>query len=270
MSGFELFDGDTKMRITNGSRTVFTTDGTLINLLPPAYDLNTTLTVAFPDIVKDFQYNWRHGFDYTALGDRVAFDSFCVCNLTARPQEYEVESTIVAAPPGADIFVGRLSLARTLAPTHSWNGVAIQPKQPMGVHIPFVSGSLLIEAEVGIARAFSIFVSGGNLRLNIEQSVCTAPGGWGLYGTAFHHISNPNDGGGGENVYGAAPGIPIIQVSTVNVAAVSMDADLFSWNWDQRTRYGVGANQCPLPNYASYNYSSTYQVNLTGSFGRRS
>jgi hypothetical protein len=271
--GFELFDGDTKMRITNGARTVFTTDGTLINLLPPAYDLNTTLTVAFPDIVKDFQYNWRHGFDYTAPpgGTKmVAFDSFCVCNLTARPQEYETESTIVAAPAGADIFVGKVTLTRTAAPSHTWNSVAIQPKQPTGVAIPFISGSLLMEAEVGLARAFSIFVSGGNLRLNIEQSVCTAPGGWGLYGTAFHWLSNPNDGGGGEHVYGSAPGLPILQVSTVNVPAVAMEADIFSWNWDQRTRYGVGANQCPLPNYASYNYSSTYSVALTGSFGRRS
>lgn len=273
MSGFELFDGDTKMRITNGSRTVFTTDGTLINLLPPAYDLNTTVTVSFPDIVKDFMYNWRHGFDYTnppGGTKMVAFDSFCVCHLTARPQEYEVESTIIAAPPGADIFVGKVVLTRTAAPSHTWNGVAIQPKQAMGVSIPFISGSLLMEAEVGIARACSIFVCGGNLRLNVEQSVSTPPGGWGLYGTAFHHISNPNDGGGGENVYGAAPGLSIIQVSTVNVPAVAMEADLFSWNWDQRTRYGVGANQCPLPDYASYNYSSTYSVALTGSFGRRS
>lgn len=270
MSGFELFDGDTKMRITNGGRTVFTTDGTLINLLPPAYDLNTTLTVAFPDIVKDFQYNWRHGFDYTSGGGGlVAFDSFCVCNLTARPQEYETESTIVAAPAGADIFVGKVTLTRTGAPSHTWNSVAIQPKQPTGVAIPFISGSLLMEAEVGLARAFSIFVSGGNLRLNVEQSVCTAPGGWGLYGSAFNWLS-PADGGGGEHVYGAAAGLPILQVSTNNVAAQSEAADLFNRRWDQRTRYGVGANQCALPNYASYNYSSTYSVALTGSFGRRS
>ena len=269
MSGFELFDGNTKMRITNGSRTVFTTDGTLINLLPPAYDISTTLWVAFPDINKDYQYNWRHGFDYTALPTKmVAFDSFCVCNLTALPQEYEAESTIAAAPAGADIFVGQLALARTVAPSHTWNGVTIQPKQPTGVSIPFVSGSLLMEAEVGLARAFSIFVAGGNLRLNVEQSVCKAPGGWGLYGSAFNWLS-PADGGGGENVYGSVAGLPILQVSTNNVAAQAEAADLFNRRWDQRTRIGF-PNACPLPNWASYNYSSTYQVNLTGSFGRRS
>lgn len=270
MSGFELFNSDTKMRITNGSRTVFTTDGTLINLLPPAYDISLTFPFSFPDILKDFQYNWRHGFDYTSGGGGlVAFDSACFCLLTALPQEYETESNIAVAPTGADIFVGKLVLSRTAAPSHQWNGVSIQPKQPMGVWIPFVSGSLLLEAEVGLARACSIFVSGGMLKFNVEHSVSTPPGGWGLYGGAFNWLA-PADGGGGENVFGAAAGLPIIQNSVVNVPAQSEAADLFNRRWDQRTRYGVGANQCPLPVYSAYNYSSTYQLTVTGSFGRRS
>lgn len=271
MSGIELFSANSKMRITNGLRTVFTTDGTLINLLPPAYDISLTFPFTFPDITKDFQYNWRHGFDYTSGGGgMVAFDSFCVCNLTARPQEFEQQTDIATVPTGADIFVGRLALSRTAAPSHTWNGLAIAPKQPMDAWIPFVSGSLLLEAEVGLARACSIFVNSGMLKFNWQHSVATPPGGYGaVYGTAFNWLA-PTDGGGGEHVYGSAPGIPIIQVSTVNVPAVSEAADLFNRRWDQRTRYSVGANQCPLPNYASYNYSSTYQITVTGSFGRRS
>lgn len=270
MSGFELFDDETKMRITLGSRTVFTTDGTLINLLPPAFDISVTTPISFPDILKDFHYNWRHGFDYTSGGGGlVAFDSACFCNLTALPQEFQNQADIATAPVGADIFVGKLILTRTHAPSHTWNGVAIQPKQPQGLQIPFVSGSLLLEAEVGLTRACSIFVSGGLLKLNWQQSVSTPPGGWVLYGSAFNWLA-PADGGGGENVFGSAAGLPILQVSTVNVPAVSEAADLFNRRWDQRTRYGVGANQCPLPSYGSYDYGSTYQITVTGSFGRRS
>lgn len=268
MSGFELFDGDTKMRILYGSRTVLTTDGVMVNLLPPGYDINASFNIVFPDINKDYYYSWRHLFDYTALGNSVAYDSSCSTWLTALPQEFADETNIVAAPPGADIFIGKIKLNRTAAPSHTWNGQDLTPLQPMNVEIPFVSGSLLMECSIGLTRAFSVYVSGGFLKLHRQHSVSTAPGGWGMFGGSFNYLS-PADGGGGENVFGSTAGIPVVQFDLVNVPSAVRTADLFSDPYDARTRRG-GPNQCAIPNPSSYNFSSTYQAILTGSFGRRS
>lgn len=269
MSGFELFDGDTKMRVTYGARTVLTTDGTLINLLPPSEDISETFNIVFPDFSKDYVYNWRHLFSYSSLGGQVAYNSACATALSTPPQSFAQETVIRAAPSGTDFFVGQITINRTVAPSHTWNAATIQPLQPMGVSIPFVSGSLLIEAVFGMARAFSIYVSGGQLRLHRQQSVSTPPGGWGIYGTQFNTF-NPQNGGGGENVNGGNAGIPVLQVdSRSNVANVIPFNIATNPAYDQRSRRG-GPNACTIPNPSNYNYGSTYQATLTGSFGRRS
>lgn len=268
MSGFELFDGDTKMRITYDDRTVMTTDGTLINLLPPEYDISETFNIVFPDIVKDYLYNWRHIFSYTSLGEMVGYDSGCTTMLTACPQEFDQTTNIVSSPPDADIFVGAIRLTRTVAPSHNWAEVEIEPLPPMGVEIPFISGSVLVETALGMARAFSIYVDGGFLKLNRQHSVSTAPGGWDFYGTQFNNL-NPQSGGGGENVNGGTRGIPILHRQTVNVPSFQQNASLLSPPYDGRTRRG-GPAACEIPNPSAYNYGSTYQAILTGSFGRRS
>lgn len=271
MSGLELFNSNTEMRITYGSRTVLTTEGTLINLLPSSYDINQTFNIVFPDIIKGYYYAWRHIFSYTSLGNSVGYDSFCATQLTACPQEFDQTTTIVAAPTGADIFIGKIRLNRIVAPSHTWNGAVIQPLQPMGVDIPLVSGSLLMESVIGMSRACSVYVSGGNLVLNREQSVATAPGGWNMFGTSYNYL-NPQNGGGGENVHGGTAGIAILQFDSVNVPSdVVSPANnpAYVYAYDQRTRIG-GPNACAIPNPSSYNYSSTYQAVLTGSFGRRS
>lgn len=270
MSGFELFDGDTKMRVTYGPRTVLTTDGTLINLLPPSQDVNTTVSAVFPDFSKNYLYNWRHSFSYG--GGNVAYNSGCAVSLTIPPQQWSEETNIVAAPSGADIFVGRLTLTRTAAPNSQWNGENLDPLQPMGVSIPFISGSLLMEAKLGMARALSVYVSGGQLKLHRQQSVSTPPGGWGTYGNSYNSIS-PNSGSGGENVNGGVQGIPVLQTSSKVLSAYTRDGGIGAPSYDERARLGasvVGHDPCPLPNYSSYNYASTYQVTISGAFGRRS
>ncbi|KKB09414.1 hypothetical protein [Devosia chinhatensis] len=272
MSGLELFDGDTKIRITYGARTVFTTDGTLINLLPQSMDISETFNVVFPDFSKDYVYNWRHVFSYSSLANAVGYQSGCATALTIPKQDFAQETTIVAAPADADIFVGRIQLTRTSAPSNQWNGENIDPLQPMGVSIPFISGSLLMEAKFGMARACSIYVSGGALKLHRQQSVSEPPSGWGIYGTEFIYTAAAS-GSGGENVNGGTPGMPVLQIDSRVSAPYQETAGLFADQYSERSRRGytgVGANVCTIPNPASYNYGSTYQAVLTGSFGRRS
>lgn len=270
MSGFELFDGDTKMKITLGSRTVMTTDGTLINLLPPSQDVNITFSVSFPDFSKDYVYNWQHFFSYG--GGNVAYNSACAVAVTIPAQEWAQETNILAAPSGADIFVGRLSAIRTVAPTHGWNGEDLTPLQPMGVVIPFISGSLLMEAKLGMARAMSIYVAGGQLKLHRQQSVSTPPGGWGLYGDQYNAIS-PNSGSGGENVNGGAQGLPVLQTATKTLTSYTRSGGIGAPSYDERARRTAsvsGHDPCPLPNLSVYSYATAYSVTLTGAFGRRS
>lgn len=269
MSGFEIFDGDTKMRITEGARTVLTTDGTLINLLSDTISL--PFNIVFPDFTKNYLYNWQHVFSYTSLGDSVGYDSGCVVQLTAPKQDFAQETNLVAVPSGADIFIGEITLNRTDAPSHTWNAATIVPLQPMGSPIPLVSGSLLMEAAFGMVRACSVYVSGGQLKLHRQQSVSTPPGGWGAYGNSYNWAA-PSSGSGGENVNGGSQGIPILQTATGNVDSYVVSPasnPVGTVPYDERTRRG-GPNACPLPNFASYNYGSTYAATLVGSFGRRS
>jgi hypothetical protein len=270
MKGFELYNGNQDFRVLDGARTVLTTQGTLINLLPPAYDVGLTFNIVFPDFSKDYLYGWKHRFDYTSLGNAVGYDSFCNTQLTIPAQNFVDEINLIAAPTSSDIFVGSIVLNRISAPSHTWAGTSIDPLQPMGVKIPFVSGSVLTEAEFGMVRAFSIYVSGGQLKLHRQQSVSTPPEGWGLFGQQYNWNA-PSSGGGGENVNGGAAGIPVLQVDTQNVESTSVSpaTSTFAPIYDQRTRRGF-ANACAIPNPANYNYGSTYQAILTGAFGRRS
>lgn len=264
MSGFELFDGDTKMRITEGSRVVLTTDGTLINLLPTS--VNLSFNIVYPDFTKDYLYNWRHRFDYTSLGNMVGYDSGCITQQTVPKQDFSDEINLIAAPAGADIFIGTIVLNRTIAPTHTWNAVSIAPLQPTGVGIPLVSGSLLMEAAFGMVRACSIYVSSGQLKLHRQQSVSEPPGGWGLFGDGFNYF-NPASGGGGENVFGSVAGIPVIGIDVRDVDSVTVPAGISAPVYDARTRRG-GIAACSTT--LTTNYSSTYSATLTGAFGRRS
>lgn len=274
MSGLELFNDNTEIKITYGDRTVLTTEGTLINLLPPSYDISYTFNITFPDIIKGYWYWWRHAFSWTSLGSTVAYDSSCLTTLTACPQEFEEVTNIVSVPSGADFFSGKIRFSRTVSPSHTWDGSVIQPLQPISVDIPLIgSSSFLMESVFGFSRACSIYISDGQLKLNREQSVSVPPGGWNFYGNAFSSLS-PSSGSGGENVHGGTAGIPILQFALNNVPSYEISNPNFTAPaYDERTRRGytgTGANVCPIPNPSDYNYGSTYQAILTGSFGRRS
>jgi len=268
MKGFELYNGNQDFRVVDGSRTVLTTQGMLVNLLPPAYDISMTFDVAFPDFAKDYRYQWQHLFE-GPVGGQVRYNSGALTELTIIKQEADAETNLMASPSNTDIFVGSIVMNRTNSPSHSWGGSSIDPLQPMGKKISFVSGSLQVEAEFGMARVFSIYVSGGQLKLHWEQSVSEPPGGWNsVYGVIFDYTSGYQYNGGGENVYGSNPGISV-QLAHTKLCTQFFRAPFPPMYYDERARRG-GAEPCALPNPSDYDYSSTYQVTLTGAFGRRS
>lgn len=271
MKGFQLYNGGQDFRIIDGTRTVLTTEGMLVNLLPPSEDINLSFNVVFPDFTKDYLYAYSHLFSYSL--STVGYDSACQTQLTIPQQSFADEVNLMIAPASSDIFVGSIVMNRIAGPSNSWGGSSIDPLQPQNVKIPFVSGSLLVEAEFGMSRAFSIYVSGGQLKLHRQQSVSTAPGGWDAPGTFFGESYSFNGsvltGGGGGNYYGSQPGIPVVALPVVNVPSFTVPDNITAPPRDTRTAPG-GANACPIPNPASYNFGSTYAVTLAGAFGRRS
>ncbi len=255
--------------IRNGSRVVSTTNGTLVNLLPAANDYSSTINVVFPDFTKDYLYNWNWVNDYFANpngANSVAEDNTCTTQVTVVPQEWSDTTVLAAAPSGADIFVAMVRLNRTVNPSHSWGGSAIGVLPPANVWLPF-TGSVLVEAEVGMCRAFSLYLSGGNLVLHRQQSVGVPPGGWGTYGNSGFSFFAPADGTGGENVYGSAQGIPVVQIDQQDSAATIESVNLLTPQFKTNHRRG-GANACSVS--LSTNFGSTYSVEITGKFGRRS
>ncbi|WP_297105120.1 hypothetical protein [uncultured Devosia sp.] len=260
--GFSIVDG--QIVIEKDGRIVSTTDGTLVNLLPEAYDFESTINVVFPDFTKDYAYNWQWANDYNV--GLVAQDNACATAISVPAQEWSSETDLADAPTGADIFVGRVRINRTVAPSHTWGSNAIELVQPSNVWIPF-SGSLLMEAEVGMARAFSLYLSGGKLKLHRQQSVSVPPGGWGSYGGAGFNWTAPADSNGGEWVYGTSPGIPVVEIETKNSPGTIEDADMFAPLYKTTHRRG-GSDACSTS--LSTNFSSTYQVEVVGKFGRRS
>ncbi len=256
MSRLDIQGGD--IEITTGARKVWGTDGVLVNLLPPAFDYTTTITVAFPDFTKDYAYNWW----WTIIGpvaSQWSHDNGCTTQVTIPPQEWEETTVLAAAPAGADIFLSRVRITRTGSPTHAWGGSTVQMLPPSNVWLPF-SGSVLMEAELGMARAFSLYLSGGNLVLHRQQSVANPPGGFGEYGswTPFGNSF------GGEWVFGVQPGIPVVPIQ-------SRDSDPnFETNKGlPKGNHRRGGGDACSTNLAT-NFASTYQVEIVGKFGRRS
>ena len=263
--GFSIIDG--QMVIEKDGRIVSTTEGTLVNLLPSAYDFEDTISVVFPDFTKDYAYNWQWLNDYNSFADTVAQDNSCTSAVSVPAQEWSSETDIADIPSGVDFVFGLVRINRTAAPSHSWGGNTIEMVQPSNVWIPF-SGSLLLEAEVGMVRAFSIYQSGGKLKLHRQQSVCTPPGGWGSYGDPGFSGFSPADGNGGEWLYGSSPGLPVVTIQTRDSAPNIEEVFTVGMpDYKENHRLG-GADACSTS--LSTNFSSTYQVEVVAKFGRRS
>ena len=273
MSGISIEGG--QIVITNGSRTVATTEGTLLQFLTD--EQTFTANIDFPNANKSqlYQFQWQiqrnPGPSYFAI--RIARSV-----VGALPQEWANTIVLGAAPAGADLFVGRISMTRTIAPSHTWLTQNISPVIPQGVFMPTNGGTMLVEAAAGIARAMTIDVQGGNLVARLQHSVGPAAGNFRQIGTMPpvaptssippNHITS-----GAENVAVGGAALPVWWTDSapyyLNEGAEnpSVGPTGGAALWCRYAAYG-------WPNAVSYtdptDYSTRYAITVKGRFGRRS
>jgi len=293
INGFDLSPG-ADMIIGKDGRTVFTSAGRMATLLPSANDFGTdaspqSVTLTYADVSKGWLYNWRWQSNYVAgssgqqynLGERG--DTF----ISAFAGESSSTTILTAAPADCNVFIGKVKLSRPTAPNKTWLGNTIAVKPPENVWIPF-NGSLLLEEQVGLARAFSIYIDGsGNLVLHQQQSVSVPPAfsetDTGDH-TLYYGASSGPDGthsttaSGGEWAHsgasGAAIGLPVYNDASLSVAKTYL-VSLFTpgvGNPDNRCRRTtnsafVGSQAAPVSPDPT-NYSSVYSLQIAGKFGR--
>lgn len=258
-----------KIVITNDGRTVSTTDGTLVNFLttPQNYNVNAV----YPDAAKAGVYSWTGRYIKVSANLRVMV--WGTYGVGAVPQEYSFDYNLGAAPAGADIFLGRISLSRTVSPTHNWGSRPLTPLIPQGVYMP-INGSLMVEQGFGIARAMSVYISGGSLILNVQHSVSVGSGGyrsWGPQEAPFPPPAGNVDGSGGRNDYdGGTPPLLVYSPTTSPGRKFTdfqnpggAEATVY-YTWHRRDGNDPAVYSDPT------NFSSTYAVNVQGRFGRRS
>lgn len=269
-----------KFTIVNGSRTVTTTDGTLVCLLPTLYSWTvaggTQKTVTFPDPPSDYIYAWRgkddRGFNPAPdEPDSHAQNNTAQVFFTRTPQEYESSQTLMAAPAGADIFIGLVRLSRTTSPSHTWYGRSLNVLQKESQWIPW-QGSGLMEAAVDLARAMHLVIEGGNLVLVTEQSVGPACGGaaheWGDY-PASSIFTTTGDNEGGNFVVGSTAGF-VVWTSTSSPYRKSSNRTIDTdGNPADFTTHQIGGSD-PVTTTDPTDYASVYTVEVKGYFGRRS
>jgi hypothetical protein len=253
------------LTVTEAGVPVFDPAHRLVSMLPATEDLSLTVPIVFPDFTKDYAYSWTWVNDYNSFAGEVAEDNSCSTKVTVIEQDWAAETDLATLPDGINIVFMLGRLTRTVAPSHSWGGSTIEVRAKTGVWLPW-SGSVLVEAEIDMSRAFSIKVEDGVLKLHREQSVGPPPGGWGSYGGPPFSFISPSDGSGGEFVYGSAPGLGVVDIETRNSAASIHDADLFAPNYKETHRRG-GSAACSTN--LSTNFSSTYQLELICKLGRR-
>lgn len=246
----ELLITDGKITVRQNDRMAFTTDGTLINLLPATSDLNLTdIDVTFPQFATSDCYYWSGQY---VGGVRT---EGCQTAITAIPQEWNnFGSPVVlgAVPSGLVDFLDVLVWPRRINTPSTWMGQAIaQPVTPPSGGWIDGSGSMLIESALGMQRSASVVIQDGNVVLLMQQSVSAAPGGY---------TNNPAQNQG--RTHGAnGAGLPV-------------------FNRDQRDPYlggdpylqfvyrRDGLAPCATNNIT--NYASNWRFDFRIAFGRRS
>jgi len=269
--GFQIDVATSKMEFVNGARTVQTTVGKLITLLPTEYTF-LAQTLTFPDFTKDELYMWTTSNRLQPLSSPSKYQhgESCAVMITAVPQEYSNVATLMAAPSGVDFFMGWAKISRTTAPANTWQGrtLAVLPVENQWMPI---SGAMsaLMEAEVGMARAMHIYISGGNLVMEAEQSVGAATGGYtgntnGVSGFSRYDGLNYNDRG--NALYSTTQGIPIYNRDSKSYGYTTPAGGSITTVWDTYERGGSS----PCARTDTTNYQSIYSVDIKGRFGRRS
>lgn len=254
-----------KLTITNGSRVVSTTDGTLVCLQQTLHAFNDKV-MNFPDFTKDEAYVWTYSGKDVPLSDPDThqFGESCTCFITALPQEYSTSTTLMAAPAGADFFIGQMRVARSTAPLSTWMGRSLVVLPIENQWLP-VNGALsvLLEAEINMCRALHLYINNArNLVLEVEQSVGPAMGGYGNF--SHGAVSIGSSGDGGSILQKTTKGTPILLRSA---KAYGYTDPTTSFLTPQKyARDGVS----PCARSDNTEYKSVYSVDVQGVFGRRS
>jgi len=257
---------DGELVVRQGSRITMTTAGQMVQFLTA--EQTYTASLAFPDVTKGELYGVQYDVDYSA-GVGYGYDVQNVSAVGALPQEWSNTLTLGAVPSGADIFIGRATLTRTVSPTHNWLYGPINPRIPAGVGIQ-ITGTFTLEEELGFGRQMSIYISGGNLVVELQQSVGPACGGAGDWGKPL----TPNeDAIGGRNVFPSGGGILIYQNPSAPYSK-SVNGSVSGFY----PPFGLTTKVDPMyhgqSNAAVYsdptNYASTYSLTVNGRYGRRS
>lgn len=264
MRGLE-FDGS-HIRFLDGERVVFTDEGTMVMLIE-AVDL-TGVTVTFPSPTMDYAYCYRHFQDYQFGldgSDNYFKTSFGQVIFTALPEDTKVTQVIQAAPAGADTFYGQVRLNRTKDPSHSWNDDPLFVLPKTNEWITW-SGSALVEAGLGFARALDIYITGGNLVARRQQSVSVAAGGYGSWGDS---ISNPAglDRLGGETLFNVAAGVPALKIVAAPYRRFSSATQTTGGIPSPFQVHRISGSQ-PCSTVDPSDYSSIYSLDIRGYFGR--
>jgi len=273
--GYEIDPETGRLTIWYGTRTVQTTGGTLVCLLPTLRQF-TGKTVVFPDPPKDWIRWWRGKDDRGFNPSPTEPDSHLQSNaggvfFTRTPQEFEDSQVLMPAPDGADFFVGWVRLSRTSGPSHQWSQRDLSPLQKLGAWIPWI-GSGKMEAGLNIVRALHLVIEGGNLVLVAEQTVGPPTGGashtWGDWpASSIFNTAGDNEGGSFEfNV--AAGQIVWWSTSSPYQKSSARVIDTDGNPPDFTTHQGTGID--PPSTTDPTNYQSIYSVDVRGYFGRRS
>jgi len=244
MNGLTIGSG--KIEITEGARVTFSTDGTLINLLPTAYDKTGTIAVTFPDFTKDNAYIYRH------VGSSLdpVRQEYCRSFVSMLPQEWSGDLSLGTVPAEVDFLDVLVKLSRTTNPSNIYGG-AMPKCVPENVWFDMSSASALLERTLGMGRAFTIELNGTDIRLRRQQSCTEPPEGW----EAGNNAGPSGVLYGIESwTYGGAKGIPIYVIDTKDPGPFG---DPFSKN-----KYRGASQQCSLTDPTNYAETWTLEYNI--------
>ncbi len=250
--------------------------GKLINNLPTPYTLSS-YNVVFPDFTKDVTYKHTWSSHSNVGPGTWDLNEFCSVGISIPGQEYNNITDLTTAPADANLFTYRIRLNRTVAPSHNWINAPVSKMVVENQWIP-CTGSILVEAALGMSRALSIYIDldtgsshFGKLVIHKQQSIANGPGGYGSIGSGENiQVPASGDATGGEVVYTTAAGVPVYNPTGspyiksryelydpfVPVAPIN----------PQLLRRG-GAQQCTITDVT--NYGSTWQIDVVGRFGRQ-
>lgn len=246
MSGFEIVGS--KMVITQGARTAFTTDGTLVNLLPPAYDIATgPVDLGWPGFTKDCAYF------YQGFNDGTTTAEFAQSFTSIPPQEWSNAAApiVLGNVPShqVDFIDVQVNLSRIVNPSIMYN--AQVPKVlPEGVWMD-MSGTAIVEMAFGMGRLFDVVIEAGQVRVILRQSFMAAPNAW-----KTSDGGDIRDGGYGWSFNGQR-GMPVQEIAVFPRSMVA-----------NRTRMRLGSNHLAYSDASDF--SSVWRAYFKIAFGRKS